>query len=233
MSGDVEAQAHILVVDDDRRIRELLRAYLIENGYRVSLAADAAAARAAMTSMVHDLVVLDIMMPGESGIVFAQSLRQAGATIPILMLSALADVEDRVRGLKSGSDDYLAKPFEPMELLLRIQSLLRRVPAEAVVASRDVRFGAYLFNIERGELRENGQLVRLTGREREMLRHLARTPGKPASRESLGSPDMPDSARAVDVQMTRLRQKIEADPANPVHILTVRGEGYVLQVDRA
>ena len=225
-----EAAHHILVVDDDRRIRELLRDYLQSHGFRVSVAANAREARAAMTGLAFDLIILDIMMPGESGLEFAGALRAAGVDTPVLMLSALAEPEDRVRGLMSGSDDYLAKPFEPRELLLRIQNILRRA-APKVVEPAEIRFGAFTFNPARGELRHQAELVRLTGRERDMLRQLAQTPGMAVSREALAAPGAPDSARGVDVQINRLRQKIEADPANPAYLITLRGAGYALQAD--
>jgi two-component system, OmpR family, phosphate regulon response regulator OmpR len=226
----LEPSHHILVVDDDRRIRELLRDYLQGNGFRVSVAAGGADARAAMEGLAFDLVILDIMMPGETGLEFADALRGSGKSVPILMLSALAEPEDRVRGLMSGSDDYLAKPFEPRELLLRIQNLLRRAgprderPAEA-------RFGEFVFSLARGELRRDGEAIRLTSRERDLLRQLAQTPRAPVSRDSLAAPGTSDSARGVDVQINRLRQKIENDPANPIFLVTVRGAGYALQAD--
>jgi two-component system, OmpR family, phosphate regulon response regulator OmpR len=225
-----EPTHHILVVDDDRRIRELLRDYLQGHGFRVSVAPGGADARAAMEGLAFDLVVLDIMMPGETGLQFADALRGKGHDVPILMLSALAEPEDRVRGLMSGSDDYLAKPFEPRELLLRIQNLLRRAtPREE--RPEEARFGEFVFSLARGELRRDGEAVRLTSRERDLLRQLARTPRAPVSRDSLAAPGSAEAARGVDVQINRLRQKIESDPANPVYLVTVRGAGYALQAD--
>lgn len=226
-----EEKPHILVIDDDRRIRELLQSYLAENGFRVSVAPTAAVARDKMRGLTFDLLILDVMMPGESGTSLAQSLRNAQERIPILMLSALSEIEDRINGLMAGSDDYLPKPFEPRELLLRVQNLLRRVapPADQRI---DVRFGECLFNITRGELRRNGELVKLTTRERELLRLFIQNAGKPITRSEL-SPDgaAEDNARTVDVQINRLRQKIEEDPSNPVYLQTVRGAGYTLHVD--
>jgi two-component system, OmpR family, phosphate regulon response regulator OmpR len=222
--------AHILVVDDDRRIRELLKTFLADNGYRVSAAANAAEARDKMAGLAFDLVVLDIMMPGEDGLSLAGSLRAKGNTTPILMLSALSDTADRIRGLSTGSDDYLGKPFEPMELLLRLRNLLRRT-GTLVDTPSEVRFGAYVFHIKRGELRSADGIVRLTTREKAMLRQLAESAGAPLTRENLAVEGSDSMARGVDVQINRLRQKIEADPANPQYLQTVRGAGYVLHVD--
>lgn len=221
---------HILVVDDDRRIRELLKSYLAENGFRVTVADSAKAARQRMQGLAFDLMVLDIMMPGESGIALTLSLREGAADVPILMLSALSDSGDRIAGLAAGSDDYLAKPFEPRELLLRIRNLLRRAaPAEEIRS--DVRFGDFTFNLPRGELRRGGELVSLTSREKELLRLLARRPGLAVARTELAAPGAADSARSIDVQINRLRRKIEPDPATPVYLQTVHGSGYALHLD--
>ena len=223
----VDDLPHILVVDDDRRIRGLIQSFLVENGFRISAAASAADAREQMRIMSFDLVVLDIMMPGETGLSLTQSLRAAGNTVPVLMLSALAEAPDRIAGLETGSDDYLTKPFEPRELLLRIRGLLRRQeqpsrrPAEVI-------FGLYVFHLQRGELRKGAELVRLTSREREFLKTLAANAGTPVPRGDLAPEASEEGARSVDVQINRLRQKIEDDPSNPVHLLTVRGTGYVL-----
>jgi two-component system phosphate regulon response regulator OmpR len=225
-----EEKPHILVIDDDRRIRELLHSYLAENGFRVSVAPTAAVARDKMRGLAFDLLILDVMMPGESGTSLAQSLRGAHERIPILMLSALSEIEDRINGLMAGSDDYLPKPFEPRELLLRVQNLLRRV-APPTDQRIDVRFGECLFNITRGELRRNGELVKLTTRERELLRLFIQNAGKPITRAELSPDGAEDNARTVDVQINRLRQKIEEDPSNPVYLQTVRGAGYTLHVD--
>ena len=225
-----DGPAHLLIVDDDRRIRELLRSYLSENGFRVSVAGHAAEARQAMQGLAFDLLVLDIMMPGETGLALAAALRQSAPGLPILMLSALAEPEDRIRGLLSGSDDYLAKPFEPQELLLRIRSLLRRA-APAATLPEDVRFGAFQFNLARGELRRDGETVRLTASERDLLRLLAQRRGAAVSRAELSEPGAEDAARSIDVRINRLRQKLEADPANPLHLQTVRGAGYALVTD--
>lgn len=221
---------HILVVDDDRRIRQLLQSYLLENDFRVSVAASAVEAREKMRSVVFDAAVLDIMMPGESGLELTEALRRDGNRIPVLMLSALADTSDRIAGLETGSDDYLAKPFEPRELLLRIRGLLRR--QEIAGRSRvEVIFGPFIFHVQRGELRKGDELIRLTTREREFLRILSSRAGAAVSRIDLAPEGSEEGARSVDVQINRLRQKIEDDPSNPLHLQTVRGAGYILHVD--
>ena len=220
---------HILVIDDDTRIRELLRSYLSQNNFRVTAAASAAKAREMMRGMAFDLLVLDIMMPGESGLELTQSLREGHNPVPILMLSALAETSDRIAGLTSGSDDYLAKPFEPHELLLRIQSILKRNEPHA--STNEVSFGNCNFNLQRGELRRGGEVVRLTTRERGMLRMLAQRAGQVITRLDLALPGTEDSPRSVDVHINRLRGKIEENPALPVFLQTVRGAGYTLHVD--
>ncbi len=221
---------HILVVDDDRRIRELIKSYLVENGFMVSVAGTAAEARERMRGITFDLLVLDIMMPGETGLKFTTGMRAEGLDIPVLMLSALADSDDRIAGLATGSDDYLTKPFEPQELLLRIKNLLRRIAAQPAPRT-DVRFGDFQFSVSRGELRKAGELVRLTSGEKELLRQLVYKSGAPLTRLELSQPGSEDSARSVDVQINRLRQKIETDPANPIYLQTMRGAGYALQLD--
>jgi two-component system phosphate regulon response regulator OmpR len=226
----VDDLAHILVVDDDRRIRSLLQSFLVENGFRISVAASAAEAREQMRIMAFDLVVLDIMMPGETGLSLTQSLRGSGNPVPVLMLSALAEPSDRIAGLETGSDDYLTKPFEPRELLLRIRGLLKRQEQPGRVRA-EVAFGPYVFHLQRGELRKGADPVRLTSREREFLRTLAANAGNPVARVELAPEASEEGARSVDVQINRLRQKIEEDPSNPVFLQTVRGAGYVLHVD--
>jgi two-component system, OmpR family, phosphate regulon response regulator OmpR len=226
----VSEPAHILVVDDDRRIRELLETYLVANGFRVTPAANAAEARQRMRGVVFDLLVLDVMMPGESGVSLAESLRAENHDIPILMLSARAESADRIRGLAAGSDDYLIKPFEPEELLLRARNLLRRT-VTAVAAIKEAQFGDCIFDMQKGELWRAGEPVHLTGREKELLRQLVQGGGKPVSRSALRGTGQDEAARAVDVQINRLRQKIEKDPAVPMLLQTVRGEGYVLFVE--
>ena len=221
--------AHILVVDDDQRIRDLIARYLYEAGYRVSTAPDAKSARSAMRGLAFDLVILDVMMPGESGLELARDLK-AISPIPICMLTAMADPEQRIAGLEAGVDDYVGKPFEPRELLLRIQNILKR---GTIVATprEEVRMGDYSFHVARGELRRGDEIVKLTERERDLLRQFAGKPGSPIPRHELASDDSTGSERAIDVQINRLRRKIEADSSNPVYLQTVRGKGYILYVD--
>ena len=216
---------HILVVDDDSRIRDLLARYLQDHGFRVTTAVDAASARATMRSLAFDLLILDVMMPQESGLDFARSLR-AESHVPILMLTARAEPEQRIEGLETGVDDYLAKPFEPRELLLRVGNVLRR--GGAAKQTGEVRMGEFVFHVSRGELKREGETVRLTERERELLRYFAQRPGMPVSRHELAKDADSGGERAVDVQINRLRRKIEHDPANPVYLQTVRGKGYIL-----
>jgi two-component system, OmpR family, phosphate regulon response regulator OmpR len=224
--------AHILVVDDDRRLRALLSTYLLKHGHRVTVAATAAEARAFLDGFAFDIIVLDVMMPGESGFDFAVDLRQR-SQVPILMLTARGEPQDRVRGLEIGVDDYLSKPFEPRELLLRIGSVLRRTRAAPVNRPENavVRFGPFTFSLERGELRTGEELVRVTEREREMLRLLCANAGATVSRETLSGSDGAAQERTVDVLINRLRRKIEQDPANPAYLQTARGAGYRLVAD--
>ncbi len=224
---------HVLVVDDDRRLRNLVASYLGRNGYRVTAVASAAEARARLEGLEFEIIVLDVMMPGENGFVFAEALRET-SDIPILMLTARGEASDRVRGLEAGVDDYLAKPYEPKELLLRIGSILRRTRAPAPSAAGDepgLRFGPFLFFAERGELRRGEDLVRLTEREREILRMLGATPGVSVSREALSGTGGGAQERTIDVQINRLRRKLENDPANPLYLQTARGAGYKLVAD--
>ncbi|WP_131119441.1 response regulator [Lichenihabitans psoromatis] len=222
--------AHLLVVDDDRRIRELLSRFLRKEGYRVTLAQDAAEAAMHLKNLAFDLIVLDAMMPGQNGFDFAVQTRR-DSQVPILMLTARAEAEDRVRGLEAGADDYLTKPFDHRELLLRVASILRRA-APRVVEDRErdrhIRFGPYSFAIDRGELRQGEEVIRLTDREREMLQMLAGSAGGTVSREDLAGSGVGANERTIDVQVNRLRRKIEVDPANPAHLQTVRGIGYRL-----
>jgi len=220
---------HVLVVDDDQRIRDLLARFLSENGFRVTPAGDAAAARAAMRGLSFDLVILDVMMPGQSGLAFARELRQQ-LPVPICMLTARSDPDHRIEGLETGVDDYVAKPFEPRELLLRLRNILRRGRPSAG-ATDEIRMGDYVFHIARGELRRGEETVKLTERERDMMRHFAKRPGMPVARHELSGDDSTGSERAIDVQINRLRRKIESDPSNPVYLQTVRGKGYILYID--
>jgi two-component system phosphate regulon response regulator OmpR len=215
---------HVLVVDDDSRIRDLLARYLQEHGFRVTTAVDAASARATMRSLSFDLLVLDVMMPQESGLDFARALRRE-SQVPILMLTARAEPEQRIEGLETGVDDYLAKPFDPRELLLRVSNVLRR---GGNAPSGEVCMGNFVFHIGRGELKCGSETVRLTERERELLRYFAQRPRAPVSRHELAKDGENGGERAVDVQINRLRRKIEKDPANPVYLQTVRGKGYIL-----
>ena len=224
--------AHILVVDDDDRLRDLLKKYLSDNGFRVTAAEDAKAARAKMVSIAFDLIVLDRMMPGETGLEFASSIRGHN-TVPILMLTAMVETDDRIDGLEVGADDYLTKPFEPRELLLRINSILRRVP-EVIdeMVPTEARLGEFIFNIEREELRHGDDMVGLTTAEARLLKILAEKPGAIFSREHLMELVAPGGGeRTVDVQVNRLRHKIETDAKLPRYLQTVRGQGYILRPD--
>ncbi len=220
---------HILVVDDDQKIRELLGRFLVSNGYRVTEAADAASARSFMRGLAFDLVMLDVMMPGESGLSLARDLKVT-RPVPILMLTALADAEDRISGLEAGVDDYVTKPFEPRELLLRLRNILRRGQAPNA-QSDEIRMGPCVFSITRGELRREEESIKLNERERDLLRLFALRIGVPVPRHELSSDESTGSERAIDVQINRLRRKIEADPSNPVYLQTVRGKGYILYTD--
>jgi two-component system, OmpR family, phosphate regulon response regulator OmpR len=226
-----QPEPHLLVVDDDARILELLRRYLAGTGFRVTTASDAAEARTKLASMEFDLVVLDVMMPGENGLDLTQSLRRTSRT-PILLLTAMAESEDRITGLERGADDYLAKPFEPRELVLRIRNILQRVPVAGAEPRRHVRFGPFRFDLERSELSRGDEPIRLTAAEAGLLATLMRRPAEPISRETLAEEaQFSGNVRTVDVQMTRLRRKIEADPKFPRYIQTVRGTGYVFKPD--
>ena len=222
---------HILVVDDDARLRGLLKDFLSGKGYRVTAAPSAAAARKVMDGLSFDAIVLDVMMPGETGIAFVERLRSETGQIPVLMLSALADSGDRIAGLSSGSDDYLTKPFEPQELLLRLQSLLRRSRA-AIADAQNIAFGPFTFEVQLGELRKSGDVVRLTTAEKDMLRVLVKASGQAVARDDLAGGASLDATRKVDVQINRLRQKIEDDPSAPRFLQTVRGQGYALMTGR-
>ncbi len=230
MADEISDNAHhILVVDDDLRIADLLSRYLRSNGFRVSSTNDAAQARHAMTHLSFDLIILDVMMPGESGIEFARSLRKTNS-IPIIMLTARAEGDQRIEGLESGVDDYMTKPFEPRELLLRIKNILRRLKEKPRQALTDnIQFGDYSFHISRGELSKNGEPVKITEKERELLKLFAQNPGKAIPRHELAFGKVV-SDRTIDVQITRLRQKIEKDPKAPAYLQTVRGKGYILHL---
>jgi two-component system, OmpR family, phosphate regulon response regulator OmpR len=225
---------HLLVVDDDRRIRELLSRFLMSEGYRVTTVESAAEARAKLEGLSFDLLILDVMMPGETGFEFARKLR-VSSSVPILMLTARGEAESRIQGLEIGADDYVGKPFEPRELSLRVANILKRARPVAAPPIEFVRFGEFVFHIGRGELKRGEEVIHLTDREREMLTLLAATPGETVPRLALagnggttGGNGGGVGERAVDVQINRLRRKIERDPANPLLVQTVRGIGYRL-----
>jgi two-component system phosphate regulon response regulator OmpR len=228
--------AHILIVDDDERIRVLLQKFLVRNGFLVSAARDAAHARRLLSGLEFDLIVLDVMMPGEDGISLCNDLRKKIGT-PIMLLTAKGETSDRISGLEAGADDYLSKPFEPKELLLRINAILRRVPqaAPAVVLPKTMTLGHLQYDVERGELWSGQDLVRLTATESQLMKIFTKVPGEPISRgklvEELSRSGGQTQERAVDVQITRLRRKLEADPKQPRYLQTVRGAGYMLQPD--
>lgn len=228
--------AHLLVVDDDERIRGLLQKFLIRNGFLVSVARDAAQARRLLAGLDFDMLVLDVMMPGEDGISLTRDLRKS-LTVPILLLTAKGETANRIEGFEAGADDYLVKPFEPKELLLRINAILRRMPTNKpdTAAPKVLHMGNVRYDMDRGELWRGTDPIRLTSTEAALMRIFSAQPGTPLSRDKLVG-DMPreDSAgqeRAVDVQITRLRRKIEDDPKVPRYLQTVRGEGYMLQPD--
>lgn len=222
---------HILVVDDDRRLRELLARYLAEQGFRVTAAASAAEARARAQALVFDAMVLDVMMPDENGFDYARSVRET-SKVPILMLTARSNPNDRVMGLEIGADDYLPKPFDPRELTLRLNNIINRGPVRPRDAdAAPVSFGPFVFRPDRGELRRDGETIRITEREREILAILAHAAGAGVEREQLAGAGGAAAERAIDVQMNRLRRKIETDPANPSFLQTVRGVGYRLVID--
>lgn len=224
-------EPHLLVVDDDERLRALLQRYLSSNGYRVSAAANAAEARTLMKGMAFDLLILDVMMPGESGLELTISVRKT-STIPILMLTARGDPADRIAGLEQGADDYLPKPFEPRELLLRVHSLLRRTAPPPAPTTEPVRMGPALFDPTTTRLTRQGRPVKLTSAEAALLHLFATHGGRPFSRSELCKRLNVALERSIDVQVTRLRRKIEDDPKLPLYLQTVRGVGYVLVPDR-
>lgn len=221
---------HVLLVDDDQKIRDLLTRYLNENGFRVTPAADAASARAALRGLSFDIILLDVMMPGESGLELARDLKKT-RPIPICMLTARCESDHRIEGLEAGVDDYIPKPFEPRELLLRLRNILRRGDPSSTGSREEIRMGPFTFHVGRGELKRDDVSIKLTEREREMLRQFAQRRGLPIQRHELASEGETGSERAVDVQINRLRRKIESDPANPVYLQTVRGKGYILYTD--
>ena len=222
--------AHLLIVDDDTRIRTLLKRYLGERGYRVSTASDAREARRKLAGLNFDLLVLDVMMPGEDGISLTRHLSEL-RPIPVLLLTAKAETESRILGLEAGADDYLAKPFEPRELLLRISSILRRSQPPKAPTIEQVMFGPFTFSLARKELKNGSTQVRLTDREQDIMTILTEKPGETVARHDLVSNASEINERTIDVQINRLRRKIENDPANPRYLQTVRGIGYRLSRD--
>lgn len=224
----LDDNTHILVVDDDGRLRDLLRRYLTDSGFRVSTAADAVEARTQLGGMQFDLIVLDVMMPGEDGLTLTRSLREI-SDMPILLLTAMGESADRIGGFEVGADDYLTKPFEPRELVLRIEAILRR--REDSEPLEEIRLGPCIFDLVRGELRRDGEVVRLTSSEASLLKIFARNPGRTISREALSKHAGEINLRAVDVQVTRLRRKIEPTPKAPRYLQTVWGRGYALWPD--
>ncbi|MBM7068966.1 response regulator [Actibacterium sp. 188UL27-1] len=232
----MDVDAHLLIVDDDERIRQLLQKFLMRHGFIVSAARDAAHARRLLSGLEFDMIVLDVMMPGENGVELTQALLET-LTTPILLLTAKGETEDRIAGLEAGADDYLIKPFEPKELLLRINAILRRMPAEITPEDRPkvLNLGPIRYDIDRGEMWRGENLVRLTATETQLMRIFSGSPGEAVSRsklvEDLGRDGGQAQERAVDVQITRLRRKIESDPKQPRYLQTVRGAGYMLAPD--
>lgn len=231
-----EVAPHLLIVDDDERIRELLKKFLMRHGFLVTSARDAAHARRILTGLDFDLIVLDVMMPGEDGMSLTRGIRESSTT-PVMLLTARGDTEDRIMGLEAGADDYLAKPFEPKELLLRINAILRRMPEikDSDAAPKVLHLGDIRYDIERGELWQGDEILRLTATESQLMRIFSANAGQPVSRaklvEDLGRDRGQAQERAVDVQITRLRRKIETDSKQPRYLQTVRGAGYMLAPD--
>jgi two-component system, OmpR family, phosphate regulon response regulator OmpR len=222
--------AHLLVVDDDTRIRSLLSQYLTERGFRVTVAANAPEARRKLEGLDFDLLVLDVMMAGESGVELTKSLRET-KDVPILMLTALSETDMRIKGLEAGADDYISKPFDPRELILRINSILRRGGVPAKPKLEQVIFGGFSFNIVKRELKRGTEVIRLTDREQEIMAAFAERAGETVPRHELVGNESEIGERTIDVQINRLRRKIELDPANPVYLQTVRGIGYKLSIE--
>ena len=232
-----DPDAHLLIVDDDERIRGLLQKFLIRHGFLVSSARDAAHADRILSGLDFDMIVLDVMMPGEDGVSYCRRLRERREDLPILLLTAKGDTADRIAGLEAGADDYLPKPFEPKELLLRINSILRRVPAPDAsdAIPKVLALGTLRYDVEKGTMWDGDTPVRLTATEAQLMRIFSACPGEPLSRaklvEDLGRDGGQAQERAVDVQITRLRRKLEVDPKQPRYLQTVRGAGYMLAPD--
>ena len=221
---------HLLVVDDDTRIRTLLKRFLSESGFRITVAGTAAEARRKLAGLDFDLIVLDVMMPGENGVDLTKALR-AEKEVPILMLTALSETDSRIAGLEAGADDYLPKPFDPRELLLRVNNILRRGGPQTMPKVEQIVFGPYTFQIARRELKRGGEILKLTDREQEIMAIFAERAGETIPRHELVGGDAEVGERTIDVQINRLRRKIERDPSNPIWLQTVRGVGYRLSVE--
>ena len=222
---------HILIVDDDKRILQLINDYLIKNNFRISTAENALKAREKIENIEFDLIILDIMMPGESGLKLTDTLKKNNFKTPILLLSALGNADDRIKGLEIGANDYLAKPFEPKELLLRMKNLIKKNKYNKQ-KTKIVKFGPYTFNLKKEILKKNGKIFILTSSEAKLLYILAKNDGKPIIRYNLSKIlNIPNTSRALDVQITRLRNKIENNKKFPTYIQTVRGRGYVLKIE--
>ena len=222
---------HILIVDDDKRILQLINDYLIKNNFRISTANNALKAREKIENIEFDLIILDIMMPGESGLKLTDTLKKNNFKTPILLLSALGNADDRIKGLEIGANDYLAKPFEPKELLLRMKNLIKKNKYNKQ-KTKIVKFGPYTFNLKKEILKKNGKIFILTSSEAKLLYILAKDDGKPIIRYNLSKfLNIPNTSRALDVQITRLRNKIENNKKFPTYIQTVRGRGYVLKIE--
>ena len=218
---------HLLVIDDDRRIRELIKRYLAEHGFRVTLAADAKEARNQLEGLEFDLLIVDVMMPGETGISLTKSI-STDRKVPVLMLTALAETDNRIEGLEAGADDYLTKPFDPRELLLRINNILKRTAKPEIPKVEQISFGPFQFSVKKRELKRDGEIIRLTEREQDIMVIFADNAGETVARHELLGEESDAGERKIDVQINRLRRKIEDDPGDPKWLQTVRGIGYKL-----
>lgn len=223
--------AHLLVVDDDTRIRTLLSQFLVERGFRVTVAANSAEARRKLETIEFDMLILDVMMPGETGVELTKSLRET-RNVPIMMLTALSETDRRIHGLEAGADDYVSKPFDPRELVLRINNILKRGGPAPEVRQEQVIFGPFTFHIAKRELKRGAETIRLTDREQEIMALFGERAGETVPRHELVGDDSAVGERTIDVQINRLRRKIEKDPANPLFLQTVRGVGYRLSIER-
>ena len=219
---------HILVVDDDDRIRDLIKQYLEENNFLVTSAKDALDAKKKLEILKFDILVLDIMMPGESGLSLTKDIKKKNAT-PIIILTAKGDAKDRIEGLEFGADDYLGKPFQPKELLLRIKNILNKI--QKPVISNEVYIGEALINLKKMDVKVNNKTTKINPQEKKILEKMLEYPGKVFSRNSIGKIINISKERTIDVVITRLRQKIESNPKNPKYLQTIRGIGYVLWIE--